>query len=112
MIAELGSSDFPRLKVGIDGKRSESDLADFVLGQFSRAEAETLEKTLHDSVTALRCVLESGLGVAMNRFNQDPETAAKPKPASKKPAKAEPAPKPVPEANPLPTNQTKNQDHE
>ncbi|RFC48284.1 MAG: peptidyl-tRNA hydrolase, PTH1 family [Verrucomicrobia bacterium] len=94
MIAELGSSNFPRLKVGIDGKRSEADLADFVLAQFSRAEAETLEKTLQDSVAAIGCVLDSGLTVAMNRFNQDPETVAKAKPktarAANKPSTNQP----------------------
>jgi len=92
MIAELASSDFPRLKVGIDGNRPEEDLAEFVLGKFSQAEAETLEKTLQDSVVALRCVLDSGLGVAMNLYNRDPELKA-PKAIQKKPdrpdAKAE-----------------------
>jgi PTH1 family peptidyl-tRNA hydrolase len=70
MIAELASSEFPRLKVGIDGHRPEDDLADFVLGKFSRAEAETLE-------AALQCVLDSGLATAMNRFNRDTEALEK-----------------------------------
>ncbi|MBU6301461.1 MAG: aminoacyl-tRNA hydrolase [Verrucomicrobia bacterium] len=96
IIADLGSDRFPRLKVGIDGKRSEADLADFVLGKFSRTEAETLEKTLQDSVAALGCVLTSGLTVAMNRFNQDPETAPKPKP---KPPRTVNPPSPEPSTN-------------
>lgn len=89
MISELGTSEFPRLKVGIDGNRPSEDLADYVLGSFTRAETETLEKTLQDSVAALRFVLDSGLTAAMNLFNRDPQPEPKPKPkavAKKKPA--------------------------
>jgi PTH1 family peptidyl-tRNA hydrolase len=97
MIGELGSTDFPRLKVGIDGARPTDDLADYVLGNFSRGEAETLEKTLQDSVSALRCVLDSGLAAAMNAFNRDPEAKVKPeaKARSKSPPPGKPADEPI-----------------
>ena len=93
MIAELGAPSFPRLKVGIDGTRPSGDLADYVLGTFSPSETETLEKTLQDSVSALRCVLDSGLAAAMNRFNGDAEP--KPKAPSQPKAKGKPTPKKV-----------------
>ena len=38
IISHLGSSEFPRIKVGVGEKPKDYDLADYVLGKFSKAE--------------------------------------------------------------------------
>lgn len=79
IIAEMGTDAFPRLKVGI-GRAEEprKDMVDHVLGQFDPGEQEILEKTLQESVRAVECALDRGLGAAMNEFNRR-EEAKQPK---------------------------------
>ena len=44
IIANLGTNGFQRIKVGVGEKPKEYDLADYVLGHFSKAEKEQMEE--------------------------------------------------------------------
>jgi peptidyl-tRNA hydrolase, PTH1 family len=90
IIAELGTDEFPRVKVGI-GRSAETrkEMVDHVLGQFEAAEQEILEKTLQESVRAVECALDRGLAVAMNEFNRSEETKQPKKRNEKLPATSE-----------------------
>src|SRR5699024_2029741 len=44
IIAHLGTEVFPRIKVGVGEKPKGYDLADYVLGHFSKAERERMEE--------------------------------------------------------------------
>jgi PTH1 family peptidyl-tRNA hydrolase len=66
IIAALGSSDFPRLRVGI-GKAGEA--ADHVLGQFPAADEPALAEILEAAAAAVTVTCLEGLERAMNRFN-------------------------------------------
>lgn len=68
IIAALGTSDLPRLRIGI-GRPSEMDAVDHVLGGFSAEERPTAETALDRAVEAVECALQEGLAVAMNRYN-------------------------------------------
>ena len=66
----LGGREFARLRMGI-GRRAEAgrEITGHVLGQFSSAEAELLEKVLARAADQAECWLRSGLQKAMNEFN-------------------------------------------
>lgn len=66
VIASLGRSDFPRLRVGI-GKTGEA--VDHVLGHFAAAEEAVLPQILETAAAAAVAVCRDGLERAMNRFN-------------------------------------------
>ncbi|MEW6447829.1 MAG: aminoacyl-tRNA hydrolase [Bacillota bacterium] len=68
VIAAVGTPEFPRLRIGIG--RPDGDAADYVLGRFSPAEAETVGTVLETAVAAVECVLREGLAQAMNKFNR------------------------------------------
>lgn len=84
IIQHLGTDAFPRLKFGVgragEGEAPRRDTIDHVLGRFDPAENETLEKSLARAIDAVDCALSAGLAAAMNRFNQNPEAAPKPRP--------------------------------
>ena len=44
IIAQLGTQVFPRIKIGVGEKPKGYDLADYVLGHFSKAERELMEE--------------------------------------------------------------------
>jgi PTH1 family peptidyl-tRNA hydrolase len=73
--AELGTQDYPRLRVGIGPVPERWDPADFVLGRFTREETSTLDDIIEQAGDCLDLWLNQGLAAAMNRFN----TAASPK---------------------------------
>ncbi len=70
IIAHLGTMDFPRIKVGIGAKREGQDLADYVLGKFSKADREILQDALKDVKKAVSLMAWDEITEAMNTFNK------------------------------------------
>lgn len=70
IIAELGSQDFPRVKIGVGAKPTpEYDLADWVLSGFSASEEAALKPALERAGDAALSILEHGVPETANRFN-------------------------------------------
>ena len=70
IIQELGSQDFPRVKIGVGAKpHPDFDLADWVLSSFSPAEDKALQSALERAADAALTVIDKGVPEAANRFN-------------------------------------------
>ena len=70
IIAELGSQDFPRVKIGVGAKPNpEFDLAAWVLSTFSASEEKALSSSLEWAAEAALCIVRDGVQEAANRFN-------------------------------------------
>lgn len=78
LITELGSQDFPRLKIGIGGVPG-SRLTGHVLGRFREEERDVAEKALASAVDAVQVALSEGVSKAANRYNVRPKVP-KPEP--------------------------------
>lgn len=69
IIAELGSQDFPRVKIGVGAKpHPDFDLADWVLSAFSAQEEKALQPALERAAEAALAIIEVGLSEASNRY--------------------------------------------
>jgi PTH1 family peptidyl-tRNA hydrolase len=67
----LRRQDYARLRIGVGPFPPEWDnLADFVLGRFSREERELVADLLDPMAEAVECWIESGIEKAMNLFNK------------------------------------------
>lgn len=69
IIARCGTSEFARIKVGVGGKPEGWDLADHVLGHFSKSERELVEQSIPDACLAAGYMVNGGADRAMNEFN-------------------------------------------
>ncbi len=70
IISELGSQDFPRVKVGVGGKPNpDSDLADWVLSPFSASDEKALSTSLPNAAEAALYLIENGVQETANRYN-------------------------------------------
>ncbi len=70
IIAELGSQEFPRVKIGVGAKaHPEQDLADHVLSTFSAQEEKALAISLQNAADAVLAIIDHGVPEAANRFN-------------------------------------------
>ncbi len=70
IIQELGSQDFPRVKIGVGAKpHPDFDLADWVLSSFTAQEEKALQPALERAADAALAVIEHGVPESANRFN-------------------------------------------
>ena len=70
IIQELGSQDFPRVKIGVGAKpHPEYDLADWVLSTFSAQEEKALAPAIEKAADAALCIIDKGLAEASNRYS-------------------------------------------
>jgi len=70
IIAELGSQEFPRVKIGVGAKPNpEFDLAAWVLSSFSAKEEKDLSFALENAASAALTIIEKGVPEAANKFN-------------------------------------------
>jgi PTH1 family peptidyl-tRNA hydrolase len=70
VIATLGSSAFPRLRIGIDATPAGWDTADYVLSKFSSDEAPVVAATVERAADVVEMWAKSGLTEAMNKYNR------------------------------------------
>ena len=70
IIQHLGTSDFQRITVGVGEKPKDYDLADYVLGHFSKAEKEIMQDGYKRAITAVELILQGDIDMAMNEFNK------------------------------------------
>ena len=70
IISQLGSSDFPRIKLGVGKKpHPDYDLADWVLSEFKKEEAQPLKQAIDSACEAVVLLLDGEIDEAMNRYN-------------------------------------------
>ncbi len=69
IILNLNSDVFGRIKIGVGGKPENYDLADYVLGNFSKEDKEILFNLLSDVEKAVEVYIKDGSKKAMNDFN-------------------------------------------
>ena len=69
IIAEIGTDEFIRLRIGIQPDHPISDAKRFVLDQFSGTERPVVEETVARSVQAVRTIIRDGVLKAMMEFN-------------------------------------------
>ena len=70
IIACLGTQIFPRIRVGVGAKPSKYDLADYVLGHFSKAEKELMDDGYDNAVDAVGLIVAGRTGDAMSMYNR------------------------------------------
>ena len=72
IIKELGTKDFPRLRIGINRPPGRMSVSSYVLLNFSDQEVETLPFVLDQAADAILAFVELGLNQAMTTYNQSP----------------------------------------
>lgn len=69
IIAQLGTQNFQRIKVGVGEKPKGWDLADYVLGHFSKEDRGLVDDALKRAAGAVELMVQGEVDQAMNQFN-------------------------------------------
>jgi PTH1 family peptidyl-tRNA hydrolase len=70
IIAQFGTEEIPRLRIGIGAAPREGSV-DYVLSRFFDEEKPIVRSTIDRAVEALKCAIDNGLVSAMNTFNPE-----------------------------------------
>ncbi len=69
IIAAIGTTEFVRLRIGIQPEHPISDPKRFVLDLFSKTERPVVRETIEQSARAIRVIIRDGVLKAMSEFN-------------------------------------------
>ena len=70
IIAQLGTQDFPRIRIGVGAPpHPDYDMADWVLSTFKNQDAEDMKAAAARAAQAAECYITQGPDRAMNLFN-------------------------------------------
>jgi peptidyl-tRNA hydrolase, PTH1 family len=69
IVEQLGTEDFPRIRIGIGRPPGRMDAADYVLQDFNREQVEILNQVLDTATEAILTFVTGGLEKAMNLYN-------------------------------------------
>ncbi len=70
IIAQLGTEEFPRLRIGVGRGHPDRDLADHVLSRFDPDEQDDIAAAIGRAADAAEVFVTDGIGQVMNRFNR------------------------------------------
>lgn len=70
IILHLGHDSFQRIKMGVGEKPKNYDLADYVLGHFSKEERPIMDESVKDACKAIEMMINDDTDGAMNIFNK------------------------------------------
>ena len=69
VISELGTKEFPRVRIGVGAASSGEDLIDRVIGKVPKEEQALLDKAAEAAARAAEDIVRSGIEIAMSRHN-------------------------------------------
>ena len=70
IIAHLGGQVFPLIKIGVGEKPPKYDLADYVLGHFSKAEKILMDEGYDNAVRAVEKIVSGDIEGGKNEYNR------------------------------------------
>ena len=73
IILHTGTDGFQRIKMGVGEKPAGYDLADYVLGHFTKEERVVIQESIDNAVDAIRIMITEGADKAMNLYNKKNE---------------------------------------
>lgn len=69
VIAELGTEEFARIRVGIGKPEHENDMINYVIGAIPEEEIKKLDEGVNKAKDAVIEILKENIDIAMNKFN-------------------------------------------
>ena len=70
IIYHLSANTFPRIKMGVGAKpHPDYDLADWVLSEFSKEDAQAIFPRFEDAMNALPMMFDGNIDNAMGKYN-------------------------------------------
>lgn len=66
---EIGTQEFPRIRIGIGAPMYKNDMINYVIGAIPEEDKKQLEQGIKTASKAVEEILKHGIDMAMNRYN-------------------------------------------
>lgn len=66
---EIGTQEFPRIRIGIGAPMYKNDMINYVIGAIPEEDKKQLEQGIETASKAVEEILKHGIDMAMNRYN-------------------------------------------
>jgi len=83
IIKMLGTEYFTRIRIGVGEKPARMDLADYVLGHFSKEDEVHMKEGINAALEAINLILEDNTEKAMNLYNKKVQKESSSEPEDK-----------------------------
>ena len=70
IIAQVGTDEFARIRIGVGDKPQNGDLVNHVLGHFTKEARAQVEQGLENAADAIALAVRENMDAAMNQFNK------------------------------------------
>ena len=70
IIAQVGTDEFARIRIGAGDKPKNGDLVNHVLGHFTKEARAQVEQGLENAADAVALAVRENMDAAMNQFNK------------------------------------------
>ncbi|MBE5855203.1 MAG: aminoacyl-tRNA hydrolase [Lachnospiraceae bacterium] len=70
IIAQVGTDEFARIRIGVGDKPKNGDLVNHVLGHFTKEARAQVEQGLENAADAIALAVRENMDAAMNQFNK------------------------------------------
>ena len=69
VVQNLGTTDFPRVRIGIGTPEFKNDAINYVIGHIADEEYKILEGGIDKASLAIEEIIKNGIDIAMNKYN-------------------------------------------
>lgn len=69
VVAELGTQEFPRVRIGIGNPTYKNDLLNYILTKIPEEDYKILDTAIQKAADAIEEILQNGIDTAMNKYN-------------------------------------------
>lgn len=69
VVAELGTQEFPRVRVGIGNPIYKNDLLNYILTKIPEEDYKILDTAIQKAADSIEEILQNGIDIAMNKYN-------------------------------------------
>lgn len=66
---EIGTQEFPRIRIGIGAPTYKNDMINYVIGAIPEEDKKQLEQGIETASKAVEEIIKNGMDIAMNRYN-------------------------------------------
>ncbi|MEK7545255.1 MAG: aminoacyl-tRNA hydrolase [Patescibacteria group bacterium] len=69
MVIQLGTENFPRIRIGIENRQNPIEIVDYVLGKWTKEEQKQLQEVIKKIPEICEEILKNSFEAAMNTYN-------------------------------------------
>lgn len=69
VVSEVGTEEFPRIRIGIGNPEYKNDLLNYILTKIPEEDYKILQEAINNAADSIEEIIKNGIDIAMNKYN-------------------------------------------